>query len=1427
MNEAAIHIDAQIQVRHDIEANWAAVDPVLRDGEVAYSKDLNRIKVGDGARKWSDLKYLGGTNGDAATPRQLFFDVAEILAFAGPINRQTREQLYNIFSYTEGGEIPSEPAWVIDSNGQHYIVKMLQTETGVGFFIIGYEGFTRIEGDNTKTNQLLRDKIDKEYVKDFLSQASFDPAKTHDYIIPKVESYTSVEDSVGAGGRSVNFSIDLRIKDDIASAAEDDPDNGLFRNGLVTALGVKNWVENKGYLTSAAMGSYATKADIANFVTKGTTLAHYGITDAVKDESYSITPNSSSPSVGYALTSNGWAHQGAVMKLGYMGAYQLRLIAKSGNNYIPDIYISGRYLNNESEWAKVLTDNNIGSLAIAMDNDGRNLLATDTSAKCGYVYGENGWKTTGPALITNRGGYSGLFNFAMSNMGSTPDNITLYINLNSGGTLGNWAKVVTDKNFTEFGVKAGVKETTGSANDIVEPSIVGYTENLSNTPFNYGNLLTMTTKTKYYVGQIVINYAGRMSVRGRSESAWTEWAEVLTNKNIGDYADSRYLKLTGGTLSGQLYIESTSGDRYIHSKCNTAHIAFGVGSGGYNRGIFDITNGAWWIYRNSANLAFFAGDSRFEGDVTLAYGKGLTLSDVKITKWSDIAPYIGGGFVKNNTQLLPNNVFDNLGKIQISQLDNALYAAAHRFNITLDGFASESKGVLFNGSYEDSIQVPMGQTATIKIDNNGNDIIAGCPYGNIILSFYYQSVPESVSIRVYTTYGTAGWYSLPLSEIRGTNGGVFVFSNGNYAVKEVEITITAKANINAALSEIDWFLNSASLSNLPVVTKFGIDQELYGRLICKGGLTLDNKTVFSWSDFITSDGGTINAGKYLKFATSAYPVSLGVAATLDGYDKLVVSGLTQMSDLYITEKLYFEKGCTVTFRNWSTGEKETISSFSDLKGVLGLGSLAYKDDTDVVKWNYTIAESAFNEMGYGYKGEVWQYTAPAISFGANNLYYSQIQIFSDVFCYRSIRNGVATDWFTLLKTTGNLKIDSEAFTSFGQLILHRNGENTDTFLNYGARSYGISAYGSFFRFFCNNGTVRAFGVDNEGLFTFDKGICLGGKTINQWSDLSSVLSYLQKSDMLMPTNNFDTAGQLAINYLNNAIYAGSERFTINNAGGWKRFKASALFDGSYDGDFNVVSAGESASITISNNGSNIISGFPYGTIFLSFYYTYIPESATVEVYCNYDAQGIGWKTLPRTIVRGNLNGVWGYKNDYYDITKVRITITASSLTDAFLQEIDWFLTRGSLSNLPVVTKFGIDQELWGRLICKGGITLGGETINSWAEVRSNWGWRYTSLINQVGTIQIDIKIRQKTTIAETLTSAHRLVFNLITEANTNPEWLIVFTTGTTVPIIGIAKGSDSLYWQNNQNILNNLSPHTTYRIYIDSNLVMYDTFNVL
>lgn len=56
-------LNVRIQLRHDIEANWIQVDPVLLAGEAAVTLDgenKGRFKIGDGTAKWSELDYTGG-----------------------------------------------------------------------------------------------------------------------------------------------------------------------------------------------------------------------------------------------------------------------------------------------------------------------------------------------------------------------------------------------------------------------------------------------------------------------------------------------------------------------------------------------------------------------------------------------------------------------------------------------------------------------------------------------------------------------------------------------------------------------------------------------------------------------------------------------------------------------------------------------------------------------------------------------------------------------------------------------------------------------------------------------------------------------------------------------------------------------------------------------------------------------------------------------------------------------------------------------------------------------------------------------------------------------------------------------------------------------------------------------------------------------
>lgn len=52
-----------IRVRAATETQWALDDPILADGEPAYSSDVNQWKIGDGTTAWTSLSYVYGPAG--------------------------------------------------------------------------------------------------------------------------------------------------------------------------------------------------------------------------------------------------------------------------------------------------------------------------------------------------------------------------------------------------------------------------------------------------------------------------------------------------------------------------------------------------------------------------------------------------------------------------------------------------------------------------------------------------------------------------------------------------------------------------------------------------------------------------------------------------------------------------------------------------------------------------------------------------------------------------------------------------------------------------------------------------------------------------------------------------------------------------------------------------------------------------------------------------------------------------------------------------------------------------------------------------------------------------------------------------------------------------------------------------------------------
>ena len=48
----------RIQLRRDLEAVWAVVNPTLAQGEIGIETDTKKMKLGDGLTSWNSLQYM-------------------------------------------------------------------------------------------------------------------------------------------------------------------------------------------------------------------------------------------------------------------------------------------------------------------------------------------------------------------------------------------------------------------------------------------------------------------------------------------------------------------------------------------------------------------------------------------------------------------------------------------------------------------------------------------------------------------------------------------------------------------------------------------------------------------------------------------------------------------------------------------------------------------------------------------------------------------------------------------------------------------------------------------------------------------------------------------------------------------------------------------------------------------------------------------------------------------------------------------------------------------------------------------------------------------------------------------------------------------------------------------------------------------------
>lgn len=218
------------------------------------------------------------------------------------------------------------------------------------------------------------------------------------------------------------------------------------------------------------------------------------------------------------------------------------------------------------------------------------------------------------------------------------------------------------------------------------------------------------------------------------------------------------------------------------------------------------------------------------------------------------------------------NGFDNRRLWQY-EIHNTLWAANKRYDVTLTGFSNNNASAsLFDGSFETNVVVPKSGTGVILISGkNGSKMWSGgYPYGYLEVAFYYTSVPESVTCRVYSDWAqNPGWHSITLTNVcKNSNQALYRGVNtGFYGVTQMEITINAKDTVTANVTEVAFYQTRGTLQQMAVFNKT-VAQTLYHDLTAPRFRTTDGTS----AQFVKGDG-SLDSSTYITSASLPTKVS--------------------------------------------------------------------------------------------------------------------------------------------------------------------------------------------------------------------------------------------------------------------------------------------------------------------------------------------------------------------------------------------------------------------------------------------------------------------------------------------------------------------------------------------------------------------------
>ena len=215
-------------------------------------------------------------------------------------------------------------------------------------------------------------------------------------------------------------------------------------------------------------------------------------------------------------------------------------------------------------------------------------------------------------------------------------------------------------------------------------------------------------------------------------------------------------------------------------------------------------------------------------------------------------------------------------------------------------------------------------------------------------------------------------------------------------------------------------------------------------------------------------------------------------------------------------------------------------------------------------------------------------------------------------------------------------------------------------------------------------------------FYFNKAISINGDNV-----LTSIPSnYFKDDDIVMNENPFG-GRSLYNSQSNNPWFLAADRYTVTQTGGSSIANA---FNGDYESSY-LVAANTTATFNI-DFGQH--PGYPYGWIYLSFYYTHQPATISGRVYNNYAPHTVGWSALTFTdVVNTSTTRIVKARQSKYGLTDLEITLTSPAATTTRLTACEIHLDRPGTQEMPVLNKFRA-ETLYKNLTVNAAITATGK-----------------------------------------------------------------------------------------------------------------------